>query len=91
MLRPWFCALLALSVCVPWAGAKDKPTTPDDKELPGKPLRDLAPGYKTRLIEGFTVLISKETLENADNSTFERKPLEVLELELKTLTKPLSQ
>ncbi|MBI1915193.1 MAG: hypothetical protein HYS12_10710 [Planctomycetes bacterium] len=87
MLRPWFCALLALSVCTTSAGAKDKPAGPDDKNLPGKPLRDLAPGYKTRLIEGFTVLLSKETLANADSSTYERKPLEVLEMELKTLTR----
>jgi hypothetical protein len=84
MLRPWFGVLLALCVCTSSVDAKDNP---DDKELPGKPGRDLAPGYKTRLIEGFTVLLSKETLDNAQSSTYQRKPLEVLEMELKTLTR----
>jgi hypothetical protein len=43
------------------------------------------PGYERRVIEGFTLLISKEVLENNTTASYERKPLEVLELELKTI------
>src|SRR5687767_3057165 len=43
------------------------------------------PGYERRVIEGFTLLISKEVLNNNTTGSYERKPLEVLELELKTI------
>ncbi|HEY5311433.1 MAG TPA: hypothetical protein VIK18_02900, partial [Pirellulales bacterium] len=50
---------------------------------------DNIPGYKVQLIEGFTVVLSAETLKNQDNKQFERKPLDVLDFELKTITRLL--
>jgi hypothetical protein len=47
---------------------------------------DAVPGYKIRIIEGFTVLLSDETLKENDASKLERKPLDVLDRELKTLS-----
>src|SRR5262249_21239067 len=87
MLRSRYLALLTLAAFTLCAGAADKSAAPEGKELPGKVLRTIVPGYQTRLIEGFTLLISRETLENADNPAYERKPLDVLEMELKTLTR----
>jgi hypothetical protein len=40
-------------------------------------------------MEGFTVLLSEEVLKNDEKSTLERKPLQALELELKTINKIL--
>src|SRR5690348_17251519 len=55
---------------------------------PGPKIRpDAVPGYKIRTIEGFTVLLSDETLKENDASKLERKPLDVLDGELKTLSR----
>lgn len=45
----------------------------------------IIPGYKVMTIEGFTTIISNEVFVHNDSPEFKRKPLEVLELELKTL------
>ncbi|MFL5243575.1 MAG: hypothetical protein ACJ8FY_15830 [Gemmataceae bacterium] len=54
----------------------------------GKPADPLA-GYKKRKIEGFTVLISDKVFE-ANVDKYERKPLEVLELELRRIVNLMS-
>jgi hypothetical protein len=72
--------LLAFSVAAADDKAdKDKPAPAKTKAAP-----DAIPGYKKRTVEGFTVLVSNEAL-GQDVSKYERKPLEVLELELKTI------
>jgi hypothetical protein len=67
--------LLLLLPAVAFAQPKDKPS----------PL-DKIDGYKRHVIEGFTLLVSDDVAK-ADVSKFERKPMEVLELELKMLVK----
>jgi len=44
------------------------------------------PGYKHMTIEGFNLLVNREVLENNDDASYGRKPLDVLELELKIVT-----
>jgi hypothetical protein len=83
MLRASFFGLIAWAGLIGASAGADK-TTPAKPSGAGRAIQ--VPGYKTQTIEGFTVLISSETLKNADNSSYERKPLEVLALELKTLT-----
>ena len=83
--------LLLLLGLPAWADDKDKP--PDKDKLPaGKtaPIKkepEKIPGYKVRTIKGFQLIISNKVLEENDTSELERKPLDVLELELKTLAR----
>ncbi|MBS0211330.1 MAG: hypothetical protein JSS27_20490 [Planctomycetes bacterium] len=86
--------LLAL---VAWLGllftsqaiAQEKPAR--GKATPQEvPNASAIPGYQIRKIEGFNVILSDETVRNENNSEYERKPIEVLELELKTVTRLLS-
>lgn len=44
------------------------------------------PGYQVRTIEGFNVLVSDETMRHQETDEFKRKPLDVLDFELKTIT-----
>lgn len=44
------------------------------------------PGYQVHTIEGFNLLVSDETMRHQETDEFERKPLDVLSLELKTIT-----
>jgi hypothetical protein len=60
--------------------AKSAATKPAPKIRP-----DLVPGYQVKVIEGFTVLLSNETVRNDQSSEDERKPIAVLEHELKTI------
>jgi hypothetical protein len=46
---------------------------------------DQVPGYKPMVVEGFTVILSAETLNHLDDTEFEKKPLAVLEGELRTI------
>jgi hypothetical protein len=62
-----------------------KQTGPDKKKLLSGPV----PGYKHRNIEGFDVFLHGKVLEHADDQEFKRKPLDVLELELNTITRSL--
>jgi hypothetical protein len=55
-----------------------------EKRTDGSKLK--APGYTNKQIHGFTVMISDETIKQNEVSTLERKPLEVVELELKTVS-----
>jgi hypothetical protein len=62
-----------------------KQPTVDKKKLLAGPV----PGYKHRSIEGFDVFLSSKVLEHADDADYKRKPLDVLELELNTITRSL--
>jgi S1-C subfamily serine protease len=45
------------------------------------------PGYKPMLMHGFTVIVSHETLRHNDEPTWESKPLDLLEADLKAISK----
>src|SRR5262245_63090383 len=62
--------------------AKGKLEDPPGTSWPGKPQPERFPGFKTRLIEGFTCFITPEVLDHADDEEYALKPLDVLELEL---------
>jgi tetratricopeptide (TPR) repeat protein len=47
------------------------------------------PGYKKHIIHGFTLFINDEVYKNNDDPQWQRKPLEVLELELGTIVSKL--
>ncbi|OAI49358.1 hypothetical protein AYO44_06400 [Planctomycetaceae bacterium SCGC AG-212-F19] len=66
----------------PPAKAAD-PATP--KFAPGT----VPAGYTAKVIEGFTLFMSDETLKNDTDSKLERKPIQALELELQTVVKLL--
>ncbi len=62
--------------------ATKRPALRKKKDLPPEPV----PGYSYRVIEGFHVLINKEVLDHEADPKFKRKPLSVLELELKLIS-----
>jgi len=66
---------------------KDKPKNDKSAKLPPSPL-DKVEGYKRRIIEGFTVMLSAEAVE-AELPDAEVKPLDALALEFQTLKKTL--
>jgi hypothetical protein len=78
-------ALLLLLSLPAWAADRDNP--PAGKSAPTKTEPEKIPGYRVRKIKGFQLIISNKVLEENDKSDLERKPLDVLELELKTLSK----
>lgn len=51
-----------------------------------KVLKEPIPGYKHQKIEGFDVLVHEAVIEHNDDAEYKRKPLDVLELELSTIT-----
>src|SRR6516165_574623 len=76
------------------ASAQEKTDSP--KQQTAKPAVDKkkllsgpVPGYKHRNIEGFDVFLQAKVLEHAEDADFKRKPLDVLELELNTITRSL--
>lgn len=73
-------AALSACLCLSAALAQEKPP-PDKKKLLSEPV----PGYKKLSIEGFDVLVHKDVLDHNDDARYERKPLDVLELELRTV------
>jgi hypothetical protein len=75
MFRTSLGGMLALVFVVAPAAAQDK----------AKLKPDAIPGHTVRAIEGFTAIISDEALKQNAASMLERKPLDVLDLELKTL------
>jgi hypothetical protein len=82
MFRTCVIAWLAMVIGAPSTPAQTRPGAARPKLRP-----DAIPGYEVRVIEGFTVLLSKETLRMQAESRDERQPLEVLELELKTIAR----
>ncbi len=67
--------------------AKDKPKTDKPVKLPPSPL-DKVEGYKRRIIEGFTVMVTPEALEGEIKDA-ELKPLDALALEFQTMKKAM--
>jgi hypothetical protein len=65
--------------------AKQQPgkNAPDKKKILSGPI----PGYKHQQLEGFDVLLHSKVLDHANDSEYKRKPLDVLELELNTITR----
>lgn len=82
-MRPLLAACLLLSAASTYAD--DPKPAPKGKAGP----LDAVEGYKRHTIEGFTLLISKQVLD-ADVSGYERKPLDVLELELKAVSRMMT-
>jgi hypothetical protein len=77
-------AVLLLLLCpAAWAADKDTPST--GKAAPARAALEQIPGYTVRTVQGFQLIINNKVLQENDKSELERKPLEVLELELKTL------
>lgn len=88
MFRILLAGLLAVLVALAGARSQEKEKTkPAAGKSATKIKADAVPGYKIKEIEGFTVLLSKESLEMHGASKDDRKPLEVLEQELKTITR----
>jgi hypothetical protein len=75
---------LMLPLSAPAQQAKT-PAKPMTRVPPGS-----VPGYTIKLVEGFTVLLSEETVKEDEKSKLERKPLETLEWELKYVGKMLA-
>ena len=77
---------LALTVCVAAAAPGQPPA-----KTPAKPkkITEDVPGYTRTTIEGFTLLVSRGVAA-ADTAKLQRKPTEVLDLELKMIVRLLT-
>lgn len=84
MRRLCLLGLLLLPLAAGDVRGQDK--SPSNGTARGKLRPDAVPGYTIQKIQGFTVLLSDEVLKNQETSALERKPLDVLDLELKTIT-----
>ena len=51
---------------------------------------DSIPGYKTMMIDGFTLLVHSKVIDPKNSEMFKVKPLEVLDMELKMISAVLS-
>jgi hypothetical protein len=75
----------AILVLIPSMGFSQAP----GKEVAKKPklllTKEQVPGYEPQLVEGFTLILSKEALKHIDNREYTRTPVQVLEQELKTI------
>ncbi|HMF14427.1 MAG TPA: hypothetical protein VKE94_19055 [Gemmataceae bacterium] len=88
MRRPCVALVICLLLFGSHLAAQTKtetPKQPDKKKILAGPI----PGYKHRNIEGFDVLLHAKVLEHENDPDFKRKPLDVLELELNTITRSL--
>ena len=85
--------LLLFALCWSITAGTAAPAARQDKVDKNQPAKkgktEPVPGFKMQKIEGFTFLIEEEVFKT-DVSKYERKPLEVLELECRTLAKILS-
>ncbi len=77
---------LLLPVCALFLAATPllAQSKPKSSKKPPAPLA--IPGYTVREMEGFTLYVSEQTKEHENDGEFERKPMEVLELELKGIS-----
>src|SRR5262249_37089600 len=82
-------ALSALAPAAPAQSKKDPTKTAPDKGKAKAKDKGAVPGYKKATIQGFTLLINEEVYKHNDDELWNRKPLEVLELELGTIVKRL--
>jgi hypothetical protein len=76
-------ATFALYFGLPPSALAQAPKPPARNGEKSSPL-DAIEGYKRHTIEGFTLLVNRQVLD-ADTSEFERKPLDVLALELRAV------
>lgn len=51
---------------------------------------DTIPGYKTMMVDGFTLLVHEKVLDPKNSEMFKVKPLEVLDMELKMISAVLA-
>jgi hypothetical protein len=84
--RHWFAPLFALILAVAPTFADDKPKDEKPKSGSNKKLIKLQ-GYTTVMVQGFTVFVSDESKSHEDDEKYQRKPMEVLELELKGIAR----
>ena len=73
--------VLALLVAGPVFGQPKADKTPAPKLK-----AEQVPGYTPKLVEGFTVVLSDETMRHLDDPKFKKKPIEVLAQEFKAIT-----
>src|SRR5207253_10465163 len=83
MRRLWAASLL-LALVAPLAHGQGTSKPAGGLSVPN------VPGYERRVIEGFTLLVHHDVIKNDKNSSYERRPLEVLELELKTIVRVMN-
>jgi hypothetical protein len=84
-MRRCLTALLFLPLLHPLVGhGQDSKSKPAGLTVPN------VPGYERRVIEGFTLLIHQDVIKNDKDSKLERKPLDVLELELKGIVRVMN-
>jgi hypothetical protein len=73
--------VLAFAVAGPVLGQSKTDKTPAPKLK-----AEQVPGYTPKVVEGFTVVLSDETMRHLDDAKFKKKPIEVLEQEFKAIT-----
>lgn len=76
-------ALLACLILISLAVSSSSAQSPSTRL--GKLREDSIPGYTIKSIEGFTVVVSDETMRQSEQGSFKRKPLDVLAEELKQI------
>jgi hypothetical protein len=82
MLRP-IPATVLVALLVGCSLHAQEPAPKKTEKLPPPLFKaDHFPGYRVHGIQGFTVIVSSETLKHNDDPQFKRSPLAVLELEL---------
>jgi hypothetical protein len=72
--------------CLPLVSGAEQPS-PNKTPAENEPVA----GYSRRVIQGFNVLVNHEVLEHENDARFKRKPIEVLELELRTIAQSLPE
>lgn len=86
MVRPIIVAVLLFPLVA--IGADDKSTGPKPPPQPkNNGFTDPPRGYKRQVMEGFVLWIHEDVLKHNEESKLRRKPLEVLDLELKTIVR----
>jgi hypothetical protein len=85
MRRPLSLLALVLGLVLP-AGTVSAQTR---KAAEGPKAKVTLPGYKKVKVQGFTLMVNNAVFEHDDNDQWQRKPREVLELELGTIVDKL--
>src|SRR5262249_37940030 len=84
----WLFAALASFLCVSASPAAQAPSAPPPGS--GAAMAHANPGtfkgYQIRMVEGFTTLLSDETVENLESSKYKLLPIDVLSQELKAIS-----
>ncbi|MCE9530455.1 MAG: hypothetical protein K8T89_04890 [Planctomycetes bacterium] len=84
---------LLLVACITFLAAESGiAQAPKDKSIASKGKKvDSLPGFKKFIIDGFTVLVRDDVLKEQDNTSYKRKPLECLEVELKLISRVMTK